>query len=501
MKNKIEERIKSLRLRNYNYKDIILFISALIINIIIFKEFIIGHYTTDSYNLIGIGYIEYLSENFLPGGRVFSALLYYIAYCLNIQYEKIFVISLLLGLIISNIVFIKLKNICIKAKNKCSLWEIILIIIAAYYTIFNAMYLENLYFAETVVMALSILFYMLAANVFSNKKSKYILKTILFLCLGVFCYQGTISAFFAFLILFDLLKDKKTIKIFENMFLAGLLTILAILINMLQIRFSCAALQVQQGRLQFDVINNFILGLKQVINIFMNTFYKGFYIQIIAITFILTMIYVFRRSKNDMQFWSIILIVIICLGAAIIPTISGTSAIGAARIRFSVGACVGLIYLFLITKTDIFINNKIISVLLISILIIYGVFNTHSYILNINISKKIDIKDIQEAKKVIEYVEHYEKENNIKVENISIYVDYNKSYKGVYKNLITDYSAMNWSALRTRWSSKEIIEYCGNRQFESKEITEEEMEKYLEQVDNRDYLIMDNTFYITCFIN
>lgn len=61
---------------------------------------------------------------------------------------------------------------------------------------------------------------------------------------------------------------------------------------------------------------------------------------------------------------------------------------------------------------------------------------------------------------------------------------------------------MNWSALRTRWSAEEIIEYCGKRKFKRKDITKEEKEEYLKQVDNnKDYLIIGNTLYITCFIN
>lgn len=427
-KSNKEEKRDIFNLKKYK-NEIILFLILLSIEIFIFKEFIVGHYTTDSYNLIGIGYIEYLKDNFLPGGRVFSAFLYYISFLLNISYERLFVISLILGLIISIVVVMKLEKICLKTKEISSFWEKLLVLTMSYYTVFNVMYLENLYFAETVIMSLSILFYMLAAEKFSNKEGKYIIKTAVFLSLGVFCYQGTISAFFAFLVLFELLKGKRRVETFKEIFLAGLISLFCILINMIQIKISCVMLQVEQGRIQFNIIDNFILGLEQVIKMFMNIGFYGFYFQIITITFIFAMIYAVKKSKNDMHFWSILIIVIICLGTAIIPTISGTSAIGSARIRFSIGACIGLIYLFLLTKTDIFRYNKIVSVLLSTILIIYGVFNTYTYILNINISKKIDIRDIEETEKILEYIEQYEKDNDIKVENISINMDCENSYK------------------------------------------------------------------------
>lgn len=483
-------------------KDIMIFFITIVINILIFSEFLKGHYATDSYTLMGEGYIKYLEENFLPGGRIFSALLYYIAFLLNISYQKLFSISLLAGLIVSNVVFLKLKNICFEYKYKWGFVELLVLLVSSYYTIFNAMYLENLYFAETVIMALSVYFYMLAARFFSDKKNNYIAKTTLFSCLGVFCYQGTISAFFAFLILFELLKDKNIIKICKNIICACFPIIIAILINFIQIKLTCNILQVQQERLQFNLVNNFILGLMEVIYKFINTFYTGFYFQIIAVLFTFTIIFIYKKTKNDIHLFALILIVIVCLGAAIIPTLSTTSALTSARIRFSIGACIGLSYLYLVTKTNLFNTNKVITTILSIILFIYGIFNTYSYFSNINISKKINIEDIKETKKVVDYIEQYEKQNNIEVLYISIYLDNMNSHKGIYQNLISDYHAMNWSALRTSWSSKGIIEYYGNRDLEEKKLTNEEITKYLEEVDkNKNYLIINNTLYITCFIN
>ena len=93
-------------------------------------------------------------------------------------------------------------------------------------------------------------------------------------------------------------------------------------------------------------------------------------------------------------------------------------------------------------------------------------------------------------------------ENLILVSYIAIYIDSKNSYKGIYRDLITDYSVMNWSALRTRWSSKEIIEYYSNRKFKEKKITEEEKENYIKEVDKDiNYLIIEDTLYITCYIN
>ena len=375
---------------------------------------------------------------------------------------------------------------------------------SSYYTIFNAMYLENLYFAETVIMSLSVYFYLIAAKAFSEKKSKYIIKTTFFSCLGLFCYQGTISSFFAFLILLELLKSKKIGEIIKDMFWASILIIIAISINMMQIKITCSILEIQQGRLNFNLINNFILGLKQTLKKFMTTFKDGYYLSIMTILILFTTIFDYKKSEKEKNkhFLGLIMILIVCIGAAIIPTLSTTSAIYSARIRFSIGACIGLAYLYLVTKTDIFNKNKIISIFLTIILIIYALINTFTYIVNINISKKINMIDIEETKKVVEYVEQYEKENNNRVTHIVLYSDYKNAYKGFYPNMITEYSSMNWSALRTIWSSKEIIEFYGNRKLEKKEAKEEEILNYLQNVDKyRNYLIIKDTLYITCYIH
>ncbi len=490
-------------MKNIKKKDIIIFIFILLANVIIFKEFLKEHYTTDSYNLIGIGYINYLKENFLTGGRIFSALMYYIAFILKIPYLKFFSISLFAGLLISNVTFIKLKQICFSLKDKWNPLEILILVIASYYTIFNAMYLENLYFAETFIMSLSVYLYMLAAKCFYDKKNNYMIKAIIFLILGMFCYQGSISAFFAFLILFEFLKDKNILKACKTILLACFPVVIAILVNMLQIKIVSQILHIQQARLNFNLFYNFYRGLVNTIKIFMNTICNGYYFYIIILVITCTLIYTYINPKNDKIILKLIMIVLVCIGAAIIPSLSTGSAMSSARIRFSVGACIGLIFLFLVTKTEIFRTNKIITIFLTAILLVYGVCNTYNYINTIKISKEINKNDIRKSKEIIECIEKYEEENKIDVKYIAIYIGININlYKEYYENPITPYHVMNWSALRTTWSTKQIIEYLGNRKLTERKLTEQEKENYLNTVDKeKNWLIKDDTIYITCYIN
>ena len=52
------------------------------------------------------------------------------------------------------------------------------------------MYLENMQFAECFVMSLSILLFVMAADILTQKEKNYILKSALLAVLGILFYQG-----------------------------------------------------------------------------------------------------------------------------------------------------------------------------------------------------------------------------------------------------------------------------------------------------------------------
>lgn len=60
-------------------------------------------------------------------------------------------------------------------QKETKLQEVIAILIS-YCTVFNFMYVENLYFVEAAVMGFSVLFYILAVKQIVDKKKLYALK-------------------------------------------------------------------------------------------------------------------------------------------------------------------------------------------------------------------------------------------------------------------------------------------------------------------------------------
>lgn len=146
-------------MKKNNKEYIVVFFILLIITNIIFLPFLSGHMSTDSYSIFNNGYEKYTLSKSLIDGRIFIGIQTMIMEYLHIPIEVYTVISLEIALIISCIVIIVLAKTFLDIKNTEKLSSKILLYVAAYYTIFNVMYIENLYYIEASFMALSILLY------------------------------------------------------------------------------------------------------------------------------------------------------------------------------------------------------------------------------------------------------------------------------------------------------------------------------------------------------
>jgi len=236
----------------------ICFIILNILVVLIFLPWLSGHYATDTYNIINVGYEYYSIHNSLLDGRVFMFFIIQLAAFLNIKIQVLNFIMLFLALLISNFSVLIVKNIVFKnIKTKDVKTEIFSYLIA-YTFIYNFMYIENLYFLESFVMALSILINLIAAKIFAEKRQRYILKTIIYILISVFCYQGTISSFLAFVILFEALKKQSLKNIVKNTVLAIIILGVSSICNLIFIKIISNNLGVQQTRINSEIINNIL---------------------------------------------------------------------------------------------------------------------------------------------------------------------------------------------------------------------------------------------------
>ena len=270
LKNKDEtnNKIKSGNTLVIYKKDIISFIIIFVIACITLIGFFPTHYATDTYNIINIGYEEYMMNNSLKDGRIVMAILVFIANVFNMPIEIWIPILLVLAVIISCISVIILRNTILSYKPAKNKWVEAIVLLISYCTIFNFMYLENLYFAECAVMALSVLAYMLSAK---NIVKRHYVKAILLAMLGVVSYQGTIGTIAVMALIFTFLENTGKQKFVKYIILDIIKTITIMLLvavaELLLIKGICYFTGMTGDRTQD--INSIINNLKYIFNNFM----------------------------------------------------------------------------------------------------------------------------------------------------------------------------------------------------------------------------------------
>ena len=152
-------------------KDYIIFLVIFLLAVIMYINWINIHYSADTYNIINVGYEKYATNWSLKDGRLIMYFITIIFAKLNIPIEVYVISTLLVALVISCICVIKLKNIIINCSHsENNKTKKIFVTIASFFTIFNFMYIEDMYFVESIVMALSLLLFTYSANIIVNNK-------------------------------------------------------------------------------------------------------------------------------------------------------------------------------------------------------------------------------------------------------------------------------------------------------------------------------------------
>ena len=194
---------------NYNK---VLFVSLCVFSSIVYIQFIIGHYATDTYNIAYVGYDTYMKNWYLTDGRIFSAMFLFIMKIFNLSVENANTISLLFAIVITNISVMKIFNWTEKYVQIKNIKEKIILLIICYVIFWNFTYIENMYFLESSIMALSVLFYTMSAISLVEKNKYSFLKALMFAILGIISYQGTIGFLFILTALLTFIKNPKNYK-------------------------------------------------------------------------------------------------------------------------------------------------------------------------------------------------------------------------------------------------------------------------------------------------
>lgn len=487
-----------------NKREIITFIIIFIITLIIFIPFLQKHYATDSYNTLSMGYKEYAINYSLNDGRVFMALIGYIADLLKMPFDIYIIILTIMALFVSCISVISLKKYILEIKKSKNLFSEIFVIIISYFTVFNFMYIENMHFIECFVMSLSILLYIFAAKKIVEKDNHYLIKASVFLILGIFCYQGTISMYLVSLFLFSLLKDRKYNECIKNLIKGVLILVCGIILQFIIISCSGKIFNIQQERLSgfYGILTNIIYSIYYLKDILINTGYvytKYLFLFFLSMIELLIFLKVYKEKLGVEVLINIFFITLLSIFSGISVSFISLTGFYSARIRFSIGAMIGFLIIYLYCKTDIADKYKKINLLIISVFVIYAVSIVTNYISIMNNVLKVNLQDKCQAIEISNYIENYEKDNGISVNKLVVFPG-KLNEEGYYENLKYRGSAMSWCAIKTYWSIKGIIEMYSNKHFIMVEPDENKLKYYLSN-ENKDYMCIEDTLYVAYYVN
>lgn len=373
---------------------------------------------------------------------------------------------------------------CIKKiKPEKSFKDMILVIGISFCIIFNFMYLENMYFAEIPIMALGIFLFIKASE---NLIEEKYWKSLLYLILGELCYQGTINFFITFTFVLLIIKNKKINKeLIRKMLVAVFFCVIAVIINIIQIKISGKMFNLEQSRLGSlaSIPTNIIYILLNIGTIIIKSSYifpEYLFIVFLLCTYIIVFIYDLIKIKEDNDIFNVLMLIMVAIISSVAINIISLSSFGLGRMVFSVGALIGLIFMYLYCSTDIFKNTKILKYFLICDIILYIMINIINYTYLMSSNKKANELDKQEALKVNEYMLEYEQKNNIEIKNIAVAYDKNVTWcynELKHKSLYTHRALMIW------WCDVYTINYYTNRNLQKVQMKPEIYNTYFKDKD------------------
>lgn len=462
-------------MKRTNKKDLKIFLIIFIISCLTFINYLNMHYATDTYRIMNIGYKAYATNWSLNDGRPFMALISLIAETVNLPIEWYVIITAIGGILISSIAVIVLKNMILEIKPAKNKFIQIIVTIISYVTIFNFMYVENMYFVEATVMSLSILLYILSIKYIN--KDKKIISTILAI-IATMCYQGTITFFLVLAIVFSIIKRNKIEEIQKDILAIISICAIAYICNIIQIKIVGNILGLEQTRMSgiSTYIKNAIYILKNSYSMIFYTilfdscglYYKGLFLILLQIILIIVIIHSLKQ-KDSKILPKILITLLLIIIATFAMCIISFGSYDTGRIHMIVGATIGILFMIIYIKSDIFENNKVINILLIVYLITY-IVNT-IYITHLH--KMVNEKEKEAAKQIQSYIERYERKNNIQVTKI-IGFKVNRKDLGFY-NDIKNKSVLTYNGIKCTWSYIGAINFYTGRELEKREyITREE---------------------------
>ena len=477
-------------MRSLNKKNILLFLGIFIFSMFTYIFFITGFQSIDTYKIVTLGLDEYAKTYSLSDGRIFMGILNLIADSVNIKLEVYYIIVTIIAIAISSISVIKIYNIVKKIdKTEGKIAKNILMIISYLY-IFHFMFIDNMQFIENIVMALSILLYIISAEKIILQR-KYKIGTILCV-LATIAYQGTINVFITTAFLFVLIDNTQDIKTKTKQIIKGLaIVVISAIIDIILVLIMSQIINSNQtmSRVNINIIENILINLKYMNLLVIKSLYLFFpYIQIVYIFAYIILIYVESiKNRKATLIYCIFLITIISYASCLLMITFFPNSISKlnGRIFGSVGSiCSSIALIIFCNRKELRkITKKIFYILTISYFIL-STLNTFCITSKLKSSNNIDREF---GKEIVKEVKKYEYETNKKVEKFAInYIMLDRE---------NDKITQSRSFKKLGLYGRIILEFYTGRYLERIDFDENIKNEYFKN-DEEAMKIVDNVIYI-----
>ena len=352
-------------------KKLLIFITIFLIAMIITYAALPISHALDSYCTICHGYKD-TAMLFLKNGRVFSYLFYLIFGLIKLPYDHLGIISVILGNLILSYTILKLYlvlNRYLDQDGKYFKYLLLLLIILMYY---NPLYISILLLDEAFIIDLGILFVTLASIHFAKRNN---IRSLIFMILGVMCYQGIAIYFVVISLLFMTIDELKLLRIskFINLMVIYGLSFLS---NLIIIKVVGMILKDSTSKVgSFNIFTNLV---KIFTKLLPSSLWRLFgfidvkrYCILIFILLIIIIVNLIRNRYSRSDFLSLCLLLAGTIFSPFIPNIFMNSEVNYidARMALTLG-CIPIVLLlfiffnFRLYKKDIYVFGIIIVLIL-----------------------------------------------------------------------------------------------------------------------------------------
>ncbi len=466
--------------KNINY---ILILITLSIACFMYWNYLIGHYATETYGIAN-NYQSAANGMYLPDGRLFSFIFFSIIGKLNMPILTTVSISVFTAIIFAIISVFELKKQITELIDLKLSQEIIVWIICSN-IIFNFMFVEIMYFTEACILALSILFYLIASKYFI--KEKYI-SSFIFLLMGTFCYQGTIGFFIVCSATFLIIKYKKiNKKCLCNIIKIGLILLIAGILNLLFIKVITNYFNIKQNK-QFSfninmIVRNVSMILERIDDILKENcglFPKNLMLVFVEILVFFSLYISIYEKRNRIT--NLLILIIITIASSCMIFLIQTGSFYTGRVHYCIGSLIGILLLYLYCESEIK-ETKINNAVFIIIITIYSIINFANTVQLVVEHQKVNKLEKEECIKIQEMITSYEKVNNIKVTKVVPLICVNNIEKGWFSQ-IQRKAVITYNNIRHYWGYAGVLNYYLETKLKTVQANEEMEMQYTNFIKN-----------------